>query len=206
MHLSSVLPFALFTSLISAQAPPNQIPLQDEKVQDEGSHVTSCTIKLPTSYQQISSSAPSKSFPQNNIFNVSQTSGSKDNTVTLLRFSGIPPGSYGCQLSMSFTYQYPIFSSGSTQLNVYALGKTISSGDTYATYFPNGGRGTPKDSFLFGTTTVNGQRAVVNSEVCSTSLSFLFEIASETQDGSVTFADAGNNLSGIGGFYLTYNC
>ncbi|MCJ1429111.1 hypothetical protein MMC29_007024 [Sticta canariensis] len=205
MHFSPLLSIFLLTPLINAQ-PTIQVPLQDEDVYNDGFHDKSCTIKLPSSYQQISRVSPQKSFPQNNIFNVTQATGGKDNTDTLLRFSGIPTGSYGCQLAVSFTFDYPIYSIGSTQLNVYALPRPISPSDTYSTYFPNGGRGIPKDSYLFATTTITGQKAVLNSQVCQPSLGYLFEIASETAAGSVTFADAGNNLSGIGGFYLTYNC
>lgn len=205
MHFSPLLSFVLFTTLITAQS-PIQVPLQDENLDHESIHVKACSIKLPTSYQQITRSSPTKSFPQNNIFNVTQTNGGKSNTDTLLRFSGIPPGSTGCQLAVSFTFQYPIYSSGNAQLNVYPIHQPILASDTYATYFPNGGRGTPKGSFLWATTTITGQPATLNSEGCLSDLGYLFQIASETADGAVTFADAGNNLSGIGGFYLKYNC
>ena len=107
---------------------------------------------------------------------------------------------------MSFTYEYPIYSNGETQLNVYALPHDISETDTYETYFPNGGRGTPKDSPLWATTTITGQKAVLNSEACQPALGYLFQIASSTGAGEVTFADAGDNLSGISGFYMTYDC
>lgn len=210
MHFSTVLPVFLLSTLISAQ-PPVQFPLHDDEnidvnLHDESVQVESCTIRLPTSYQQISQSSPQKSFPQNNIFKVSQANGGTDNINTLLRFSGIPPGSYGCQLAVSFTFEYPIESSGSTLLNVYALPNPISPTDTYTTYFPNGGRGIPKGASLFGSITITRQKVVINSQVCKPSLGYLFQIASDTKAGNVTFADAGNNLSGIGGFYLTYNC
>lgn len=196
MHVFPFLALAALVSLVGAATLPDQVPLQPK----------SCSIKLPTSYQQILQSQPKKSFPQNNLFNVSQDDSGGSNVDTLLRFANIPPGSYGCQLAMSFTFEYPIDSSGSTQLNVYALPGDISASDTYATYFPDGGRGTPKESFLFGTTTITGQRAVINSAFCRPSLGFLFQIASSTKAGRVVFQDAGNNLSGIGGFYLSYNC
>lgn len=196
MHTSLFVGLAALSSLVSAATLPAQEPLLPN----------SCTIKLPTSYQQIVQSQSKKSFPQNNIFNVSQDNSGGSNVDTLLRFSGIPSDSYGCQLAISFTFDYPIDSSGSTQLSVYALPNPISSSDTYATYFPNGGRGTPKDSFLFATTTITGQRAILNSQACRPSLGYLFQISSSTKAGSVTFVDAGNNLSGIGGFYITYNC
>ena len=194
MHVSSVLGLAAIVSLVGAAAPRDQVPLEPK----------SCTIKLPTSYQQIVQSQPKQSFPQGNLFNVSQdSSGAVD---TLLRFTNIPSGSFGCQVAVSFTFGFPIDSEGSTLLNVYALPNPISSSDTYATYFPDGGRGTPKGSFLWATTTITGQKAVLNSETCKPTLGYLFQIASSTKAGSVSFRDAGNNLSGIGGFYLTYNC
>ena len=125
---------------------------------------------------------------------------------TLVRFASIPSGSFGCQLAVTFTFQYPISSSGNAQLNVFALPNDISKTDTYKTYFPNGGRGTPKDSFLFATTTINGQKAVLNSQGCKPTLGYLFQIASDTAAGAVSFVDAGNNLSGISGFFITHNC
>lgn len=198
MHFSTVLSLFLFITLINAQP---MVPRQDENVHDE-----SCTIMLPSSYQQIIRSSPQISFPQNHTFNVVQATGGNDNVDTLLRFSGIPPRSYGCQLAMSFAVEYPIHGNGSTQLNIYALPRPVSSTDTYATYYPDGGRGTPEDSYLWATTTITGARAVINSVSCRPDLGYLFQIASETEAGSVRFTDAGNNLSGIGGFYLTYDC
>ncbi len=107
---------------------------------------------------------------------------------------------------MSFTYEYDIPTSGNTQLNVYALPGDISATDTYATYFADGARGTPAGAYLWTTTTVTGKAAVLNSKTCESSMSFLFQIASDVSAGAVSFMDAGNNLSGIGGFYVTYNC
>ncbi|MCJ1461615.1 hypothetical protein MMC07_000212 [Pseudocyphellaria aurata] len=207
MHLSSLLPLVLFTSLISAQAPPDQISFRDENVRDEGSHAKDNTIMYPSSYQQIRSLKPRTAFPQNlHDFNVTQTVATKDYTDTLLRFSGIPRGSYSCELTFDIRFIVPIHSSGSTQLNVYALPLPISAKDTYETYYPNGGRGIPKGAYLFGTTTIiTGQRVVINSQACKPSLGYLFRITSDTKDGSVSFNDLGNNdLVGISGFYLTY--
>jgi len=166
---------------------------------------SSCTTQLPTTYQQISSSQPSTSFPQGDIFLVNQTAGGSTDVDTLVHFTDIPSNSYGCELAVSFTYEYPINSSGSTLLNVYALPHDIQPADTYTTYFPNGGNGAPQGSSLWGSVTLDGQKHVINSESCSANLSFLFEIASD-QAGSVSFRDAGDNLSGIGGFYLSYDC
>lgn len=107
---------------------------------------------------------------------------------------------------MSFTFDYEIDSSGSTQLSVYSLSNDVSEDDTYATYFTNGGIGTPAGSFLWATTEITGEKAVLNSKTCNSSMSFLFQIASANSAGSVAFLDAGDNLSGHGGFYMSYDC
>ena len=46
-------------------------------------------------------------------------------------------------------------------------------------------------------TEITGENAVLNSKTCNSSMSFLFQIASTTSAGSVTFLDAGDNLSGV---------
>ncbi|MCJ1473650.1 hypothetical protein MMC13_002301 [Lambiella insularis] len=166
-----------------------------------------CTTILPTSYQLISAASPTFSFPQNRNFYTSTGSFGSAPIDTLIHFTNIPFGAYGCQLAVSFTDEYPIASSGATQLSVYGLVTDITAGSTYEEYFPNGGGGEPVGSLgLFGTVTLNGQPHVVNSGVCAENMSFLFEIASQTEAGNVGFQDAGNNLSGIGGFYLTFDC
>lgn len=200
MYLTSLLTIGIFAGL-SAAAPATQQVIGLEDV-----NPAACTIKLPSFYQLISSATPQTSFQQSRLFQVNQAAGGTNNVDTLVSFTGIPTGSFGCQLAMSFTFEYPINSTGSTLLNVYALPKPIKSTDTYETYFPQGGRGTPKGSYLFATTRITGQKAVLNSQTCAPTLGYLFEIASDTDAGTVSFVDAGNNLSGIGGFYLTYNC
>ena len=166
----------------------------------------SCTIKLPTTYQLISEVYSKSAYPQGRYFDVSQLAAPGSNVDTLVHFTDIPVGSYGCQLAVEFTYGYSIPSTGNTQLNVYALSTDITEDSTYEKYFPSGTRGTPMGAFLFGTTTLNGGPAIINSATCAQNMSFLFEIASETDAGSVQFQDAGDNLTGIGGFYMTYDC
>lgn len=165
-----------------------------------------CTTQLPISYQQISENQPSTPFTQGRLFKVSQANNGVSDVDTLVRFAGIPSGSYGCQLSVSFTYEYQINSTGNALLNVYSLPNDISSTDTYTTYFGENTRGTPKGSYLFDTIQITGQKAVLNSQTCKPALGYLFEIASDTAAGSVSFLDAGDNLSGIGGLYMTYDC
>ena len=197
MYFSSLLAASILAAL-SIATPPVQEVL--------GVHPELCLNKLPTSYQQINQVVPKQSYPQSFVFKVSQSEGGLDNIGTLLRFSGIPSGSFGCTLSLSFTFEYPINNTGSTLVNAYSLSNDIKPSDTWATYFPNGQKGTPRGGYLFGSTRITGQKAVINSQVCNSSLNYLFLIASDTKAGEVAFVDAGNNLSGIGGFYIAYNC
>ena len=184
-----------------------EVPQEQHQHSSSGPGILACTYQTATSYQQIARDAPTASFPQSRLFNVSQASGGLHNIDTLVRFSGIPSGAYGCQLSVSFSANYPINSSENAQLNVYSLPKDISKSDTYATYFPSGGRGTPSGSFLFATVTVlPGSKAVLNSQSCAAAGRYLFQIASDTAKASVAFVSAGNSATGIDGFYLSYNC
>ena len=210
-----LIPLTITTLATLAIASVPQIPLSplhhDEHTKQSNPAPLSCTIQLPTSYQQIAQNSPTTSSPQSNLFNVSQAQGGTSNVDTLLQFTNIPSGAGGpCTLLISFTRDFPINSTGSTLLNVYAFssGNAISKSDTYQTYFPSGGRGTPKGMFLWTSITITGQAATLNSGGCPAkgSWGFLFQIASETGAGAVAFADAGNNLSGIGGFYMTYSC
>lgn len=196
MYFSSLLAASVLVAL-GISAPPAQEAL--------GPYPAAGTTKLPASYQQINQAQPKQSYLRNFIFKASQAEGGGANIGTLLRFTGIPPGSFGCTLKLSFTFEFPINNTGSTLVNAYALSTDIRPSDTWATYFPTGKKGTPIGGFLFGTTTITGQKATINSEVCKNNLNYLFLIASEDKAGEVTFVDAGNNLSGIGGFYLTYN-
>ncbi|MCJ1411936.1 hypothetical protein MMC19_006028 [Ptychographa xylographoides] len=173
-------------------------------------HARTCTTILPATYQVISESQQTATFPQNRFFVASQSATPGSNVDSLVHFTGIPDGSYGCTLGWSFTYEYNIPSAGDSQLNVYRLGTDISAQSTYSEYFPNGGKGSPPGTTLFGTTTLASGEAIVssviNSGVCSPDMSFLFELASDTVAGDVSFQDAGDNSSGIGGFYMSFNC
>lgn len=164
MKISTFLGAAAFTIMATAMPTPTD------------SAPRSCGISLPSSYQQISEDAPTQAFQQNRYFQASQASDGVSNIDSLVLFTDIPPGSYGCQLGAEFTFEYPIQSSGSTQLNVYALPNNIQPTDTYLTYFPSGKRAIPTGAFLFGTTTLNGTKVMINS------------------------------AAGIGGLYMTYNC
>ena len=198
MRFFSILTAGVLVAL-GVAAPPAQEAL--------GPSPAIASVKLPTSYQQINQARPKQSYPQNFVFKVSQSAGGRDNIGTLLRFTGIPTGANvnPCALRLSFTPDYPINSTGSTLINVFALTRNITASDTWGTYFPTGQKGTPANGFLWGTTTITGGNQYINSQACQSSLNYLVLLDSQSQAGEVTFVDAGNNLSGIGGFYIEYN-
>ncbi|KAF2029045.1 hypothetical protein EK21DRAFT_113268 [Setomelanomma holmii] len=144
------------------------------------------TCAAPTLNSRACSVAYPRSigFPIN--YSISQEAGGLNPHPNALGFDNIPSGSYGCQLEANFPANYPITSSGSSQLNIFATGDGA---DT-----------------LFGTVTLQSSpvaptRFVVNSAVCKSSMQFRLEIASETEAGSVAFADTKD-----AGFTMTYNC
>jgi hypothetical protein len=163
------------------------------------------TTITPTIQQRIDSSFPNQAIPPSNSFWVSQTF--PGNVDTLVQFTGIPAGSYDCALNAVFpdAVNYPVTSTGNALLNVYVLNCDIQETDSYETYFPKGGSGLPHGaSFLWGTATLrNGGPIRINSEACNETLNFLFEIASETAQGSVAFT---KNVVGLSGLYVTYDC
>ncbi|MCJ1388873.1 hypothetical protein MMC18_001724 [Xylographa bjoerkii] len=125
-------------------------------------------------------------FPQTCSFYASSGPSPGYAIDSLIHFTGIPAGSAGCTLDVSFTYEYNISSTGSTLLNVYnLLDDDITKYSNYAGYYPQGGSGEPiSANGLWGSLTLNGAAHTVNSAACTGNMSFLVEIASQTQAGT----------------------
>lgn len=156
---------ALMSSALLASAAPTTSSPLDRRA---------CQVAYPQSI----------GFPIN--YDIHQDAGGANSVSNALTFSNIPAGSYGCQLEINFPTGYPITSSGSSAINIYA----------------NPGA----SQTLFGTVTLQSSpvaptKFVVNSAVCSGFMSYKLEIASETEAGRVAFADTKD-----AGFTMTYNC
>lgn len=179
------------------------------------------TTYYPKILQQLSESTPNtvgaNTAGSSGDFHVSQTvvnGGAPSGRIfQFVGFQGIAPGSYGCQLALTFPAGYPITSSVGTtagaapQLNV----TTVLRSNPGAIAYPNGftfnsfpaqlasGQG------LFGTVSATaGTTVVINSETCDSSLAFVFSIATWTgQSANVEFAEKASPLAGA---YLTANC
>lgn len=124
-------------------------------------------------------------FPIN--YEIKQDANRANAVEPFVTFNNIPAGSYGCQLEVNFPAGYPIQSSGSTSVNVWAES------------------GASKGS-LFGTVTftsspVASTKYVINSAKCESLMSYKLAIASDTLPGRVAFADTKD-----AGITMTYNC
>ncbi|KAI9741622.1 MAG: hypothetical protein M1834_000006 [Cirrosporium novae-zelandiae] len=178
------------------------------------------TTMYPAAFRPIDSTKPKNVFPETNVFKVSQTADGVSNVDSLVRFSRPGSSYYGCSLGVTFPKNWPITSFGDARLNVYALPNDIAKGHNNSlTYFPSGVNRNHavkrKTVSLWGTVTLNsnpgsGQikpnAVIINSEVCGPTMSFLFEIASDTAASSVGFTQSSINGSPLAGFFLTYHC
>lgn len=134
--------------------------------------------------------ACSTAFPQSIGFpinyNVSQGANGANKITNAVTFS-IPSGSHGCQLEANFPAGYPITSSGNSKVNIYAT-SGANSGSLFGTV-------------TFASSPVAATKFVINSATCTNVMSYRMEIASQTQAGSVAFAD-----TQAAGLTMVYNC
>jgi hypothetical protein len=160
------------------------------------------TTEYGVTIQPIDSAQPDTPFPPTSSFSLIQSGGSATTTGgrnldALVSINNIPAGAYGCQLEVSFPAGYTVTSSGNAQVNVFTLEAPFNSGTTW--------NSAPAAVSLWGTGTfVSGGTTIINSETCAPNLYFLFEIASDTADGSVSFTQRGPPSPA--GIRLTHNC
>lgn len=119
-------------------------------------------------------------------YQISQSAGGANKIPNAMTFSNIPAGSYGCQLEVNFPAGYSINSTGNSQINVWTT------------------TGGPRA--LFGTVTLSSSpvaptKFVINSATCENTMGYTLEIASQDQEGSVSFLDTKD-----AGFTMVYNC
>ncbi|KAF2810429.1 uncharacterized protein BDZ99DRAFT_520499 [Mytilinidion resinicola] len=123
-------------------------------------------------------------FPIN--YSISQDAGAANKRDDAITFDNIPAGSYGCQLEVNFPAGYPITSSGNSQ--VYFWSGTGASKEQVGTV-------------NFASSPVAATKFVINSFTCAPTMSYTMSIGSETDAGSVAFADTKD-----AGITMTYNC
>jgi len=124
-------------------------------------------------------------FPIN--YSISQEAGGANKRDDAISFNSIPAGSYGCQLEVNFPAGYTITSSGNSQVYVYA-----ESGPS---------KGQQVGTVTFASSPVAATKFVINSFTCAPTMSYSMSIGSETDAGSVAFADTKD-----AGITMTYNC
>ena len=140
------------------------------------------TTAAPASASHLTAKSCSVSYPEALGFpinySISQDAGATNKHDNSVSFS-IPPNSWGCTLRADFPADYPIESSGSSQ--VYVFDSNNSQVGTVAFTSP--------------------QTQVINSFVCEPQMVYRLSIGSLEQAGSVAFAD----IQGAG-LTMTYNC
>ncbi|CAK7199252.1 hypothetical protein SEUCBS139899_001926 [Sporothrix eucalyptigena] len=179
------------------------------------------TTYYPTILQQMSEGSPNSvganTASTNGDFHVAQTvvnGGAPSGRIyELVGFQGIAPGSYGCQLALTFPASYPITTSlggvagGVPQINVTTVLRSNPGAIAYPNEFTFNSFPTElaPGQGLFGTVSAqSGTTVVINSETCDTKLAFVFSIAAWTgQSANVEFSEQNSPLAGV---YLTTNC
>ena len=143
--------------------------------------IAASTTAAPTSLHSRSCSVASPEaigFPVN--YSISQSAGGANKVDDIVSFN-IPqsPAPYGCSIVANFPANYPITSSGNSQV-----------------YFFD------SNNVQVGTTTfLPGQSATIVTAACQANMSYRMSIGSATDAGSVAFAD----IQGAG-LTMTYNC
>ncbi|KAH8693341.1 hypothetical protein GQ44DRAFT_159714 [Phaeosphaeriaceae sp. PMI808] len=126
---------------------------------------------------------------------------------SLIQFSNIPSGAWGCQLELFFPKNYPQLlgmRGGASKINVYETTGPIPNGATWNT--------APQTKFLFGNTpalpvnqlVAEDVKIVINSAVCQPTMSYRITIAPESGAGGVEFWQ--DNTYPHVGFRMVHNC
>ena len=190
MHVVSITAAFLASAFLSSATPTGTSNLVPR----------ACTTVFPTFIDHIGSQTPGTTLNDMNVVvGLDSVSGTLYNRDVLVRFDGIPAGSYGCQLDVTFPPATVITNTGATQVNVFTLSRLAVATDTYTS--------APTNVDLFGTITfasdpVVQTTRVINSGVCAPSLSYRLTMGSTTNPGSVSFAEVATTQ----GLRITYNC
>ena len=148
---------------------------------------SSSTAAHPTNPATAESNHQSRScstaYPDSNGFpidySISQSANGQSKSDAYVSFS-IPPGSYGCSLTASFPSNYPITSSGNSQVYVY----DESNGSQVGTV-----------------TFTSPMQATVVTAACSEIMQYRLSIGSLEEAGSVSFVNTND-----AGLAMSYNC
>jgi hypothetical protein len=131
---------------------------------------------------------------------------------TLLEFSNIPAGAYGCQLELFFArdywtlYDYP---PGPRSIDIWNTDGPVPKSPTSGNYSLTWNTA-PKKTSLFGTIGnielppfSQDIKKVVNSAACKSKLTWRIAVPPQVVQGGLQFFQ---NQSPVGGWRLTYNC
>jgi hypothetical protein len=176
-----------------------------------------CANQTPTTILTIARGSPAQfnlpTTPKTTL--VYNDAATKTKIDTLLEFSHIPAGAWGCQLELYFARgYYNAFAQNiePTRLNVFMVDEPIS-----AMHAENGGvswTNAPKATWAFGSVPVveelatgrvvsEARRIVVDSVSCHPRMTFRVSVPEEYATGGVGFV---NEETPFGGWRMTHNC
>ncbi|KAI9868618.1 MAG: hypothetical protein M1813_004468 [Trichoglossum hirsutum] len=184
--LASILVAGL--SIVAVSAAPHGSPTLEART---------CTTGYPSWISYIDSSNPTQSFPNSNQVTVSLSATSEKDA--LVQFTNIPSGSYGCQFEAFFPAGFTVTNTDNAQVYVYSVDRQITPTDTWNNA-PNKVSQVGTANFVPSATA--DTKVVINSFVCTPSMSFRIRINSDSGFGSTAFTQA----NAAGGFRVTYNC
>jgi len=194
MLLSSLLlPLSLLTGT-SIAAPTDLFPRQ-------------CIIEYPSYQGFIQKQNPTVGANGPYFLAWKDTSANGAVIDSLIQFSNISSGAWGCQLELFFTKNYPQLlgmNGGVNKLYVYKTTGPIPNGATWNT--------APQAEFLVGNTPAlqtnqllnEDKKIVINSAACQPTMSYRVTIAPESNAGGVEFWQ--DNTYPHAGFRMTHNC
>lgn len=158
-----------------------------------------CVTEYPSIVQHIYQSSPD--YGQNDPSYIAVGGIEPYKYDVIVQFDNIPEGSFGCQLESYFPAGAPLYESGATLVDVYAVDRKVSPTDTW--------NQSPNPTFLFGTIDFESRpdqevKRVINSAACSSSLTYRFTLSSRTNEGYIYFPTEfqGSRV----GLRLTHNC
>lgn len=160
-----------------------------------------CQVATPA-YARVEEAHPVESYLPG--FIIAQDAGHTNRKDAFVEFT-IPSGSYGCQLEASFPVNYPITSTGNSQVNVYSTDKALSYGkpgqiDASWNYCPN--PVAQVGTIVFKSESWGATRSVINSFQCQEKMTYRLKMSTDSAAaGSVQF-----DQNAGAGLRMVYNC
>jgi Ubiquitin 3 binding protein But2 C-terminal domain len=151
------------------------------------------TTIQPSTIELVNSGNPTTAYGPSSTFSLSNS----PTIRSLVQFTNIPAGAYGCSLITTFPAGYHV--SGTAQADVYRLNSDITSQTTWDSAPSNGANIGP---VTFANAV--GGKSTINTVTCAQTLNFGFGIVDWAKPGSDVFFEQDDSLDA--GLFLVYDC